>query len=619
VRQIHNTFSRKSEKNVCAHKNMIELDTTELEDEFFPEKEEGEEKPSSLEKLEEEKEQQEGEREQANGGSANSHSNPGGPSAPRLVHPWSLLSLYRRWNWHREQLRHEKAHWTASLDRLAVLRRMDEKLAHHEKQEVAEVSLAQVFMNAVRDVWSSAGEEALGAGDDDILGGSIEEVMKLWGQESEVSTREAVCLLFAGGSFQESPEGACSWAELDDALRMQFAMLLKTPSKPSYLRTLLMAFLECVLRVPPFAMSPAGRDTMCLAGLTLSRHPLGSPSAAFVLTFRDLFYSSAQQAAAALNLVSAPECMRELEGPAMSWREPLTVWLRRAVALASQFAVCVQSSLLNRWSCLRESDIGAGLAMEAAVGAVTAQLPELMLMFMANNVRLDHALVERASSMEKQAASGCTMMEALGVPKRLRLHYRAGEIDDFLTGDGDIRGKDRLSEASYEPVIAAMETMLGCNDPITKADAIVSSVRAVVSCVEVFYRRLREKSTYCEPTPSISADDLLPILSFALVRGYIQTRLSNIRAHLDYVENFLPPHLKIGEHGYSLAMLQSAAMALNSDGGKQQARLRQERAERQELQISAAREQGEELSISDLFSLPSSEIDQDELLAFVST
>ncbi len=63
-----------------------------------------------------------------------------------------------------------------------------------------------------------------------------------------------------------------------------------------YPRTIAKAYLECVLRVPPFLMSPEGLRLMSNTGLSLNEHPLGRLITLFVHIFRSLFHDAVKHA-----------------------------------------------------------------------------------------------------------------------------------------------------------------------------------------------------------------------------------------------------------------------------------------------------------------------------------
>ncbi len=98
--------------------------------------------------------------------------------------------------------------------------------------------------------------------------------------------------------------------KLDIALSDQLANKLNNSSKQNrmgggikaaphfleYPRKIAKAYLECVLHVPPFLMSPEGLRLMSNTGLSLSEHPLGRLITVFVLVFRSLFHDAVKHA-----------------------------------------------------------------------------------------------------------------------------------------------------------------------------------------------------------------------------------------------------------------------------------------------------------------------------------
>jgi hypothetical protein len=66
---------------------------------------------------------------------------------------------------------------------------------------------------------------------------------------------------------------------------------------------------------------------------------------------------------------------------------------------------------------------------------------------------------------------------------------------------------------------------------------------------------------------ALSADDLLPLLSFVVVCAYQQPAqpLRHMRAQIEYIDALLPAHLKLGQTGgwqFSMATILHTTLAL---------------------------------------------------------
>ncbi|XP_062033863.1 VPS9 domain-containing protein 1 isoform X2 [Lepus europaeus] len=131
---------------------------------------------------------------------------------------------------------------------------------------------------------------------------------------------------------------------------------------------------------------------------------------------------------------------------------------------------------------------------------------------------------------------------AIGIPTKL------------LPRDPQARGA-----AAYPYCTAAQELGLlvleSC--PQKKLECIVRALRAICVCAED-YCRAQEATPEATPTPpasaAIGADDLLPILSFVVLRSGLPQLVSECAA----LEEFIHEGYLIGEEGYCLTSLQSA-------------------------------------------------------------
>ncbi|XP_074171094.1 VPS9 domain-containing protein 1 isoform X2 [Rhinolophus sinicus] len=92
--------------------------------------------------------------------------------------------------------------------------------------------------------------------------------------------------------------------------------------------------------------------------------------------------------------------------------------------------------------------------------------------------------------------------------------------------------------------------------PQKKLECIVRALRVICACAEGYYRA-QEPALEAGPQPgaaAIGADDLLPILSFVVLRSRLPQLVSECAA----LEEFIHEGYLIGEEGYCLTSLQSA-------------------------------------------------------------
>ncbi|XP_036922331.1 VPS9 domain-containing protein 1 isoform X2 [Sturnira hondurensis] len=120
------------------------------------------------------------------------------------------------------------------------------------------------------------------------------------------------------------------------------------------------------------------------------------------------------------------------------------------------------------------------------------------------------------------------------------------------------RGPESLGASAYPYWAAAQELGLlvleSC--PQKKLECIVRALRAICACAEG-YHRAQEPAPEAGPPPgsaAIGADDLLPILSFVVLRSGLPQLVSECAA----LEEFIHEGYLIGEGGYCLTSLQSA-------------------------------------------------------------
>ncbi|CAK6436540.1 unnamed protein product [Pipistrellus nathusii] len=120
------------------------------------------------------------------------------------------------------------------------------------------------------------------------------------------------------------------------------------------------------------------------------------------------------------------------------------------------------------------------------------------------------------------------------------------------------RGPEASGAGAYPYCAAAQELgllVLECC-PQKKLDCIVRALRVICACAESYYWA-QEPAPEARPQPgaaAIGADDLLPILSFVVLRSGLPQLVSECAA----LEEFIHEGYLIGEGGYCLTSLQSA-------------------------------------------------------------
>ncbi|XP_058384518.1 VPS9 domain-containing protein 1 isoform X3 [Diceros bicornis minor] len=120
------------------------------------------------------------------------------------------------------------------------------------------------------------------------------------------------------------------------------------------------------------------------------------------------------------------------------------------------------------------------------------------------------------------------------------------------------RDPEAMGAGAYPYCTAAQELGLlvleSC--PQKKLECVVRALRVICACAEDYYRA-QEAGLQAGPQPGttvIGADDLLPILSFVVLRSGLPQLVSECAA----LEEFIHEGYLIGEEGYCLTSLQSA-------------------------------------------------------------
>ncbi|KAL5021212.1 hypothetical protein ScPMuIL_000367 [Solemya velum] len=111
-------------------------------------------------------------------------------------------------------------------------------------------------------------------------------------------------------------------------------------------------------------------------------------------------------------------------------------------------------------------------------------------------------------------------------------------------------------DAVTYPYKAAVDELCRLTDQSTllkKLECVVKVSRLVCQCVDDYYQ-LAKDSESRDRTPSIGADDLLPILTYVIIR----CRLPQIVSECHMMEEFIHEGYIMGEEGYCLTSLQTA-------------------------------------------------------------
>ena len=128
----------------------------------------------------------------------------------------------------------------------------------------------------------------------------------------------------------------------------------------------------------------------------------------------------------------------------------------------------------------------------------------------------------------------------------------------------------------FEPVIAELHNLATLSSPLIKLECLVNICKVVCHCVDDIKRAnaassesraaSSSSSSASMITPgSLGADDLLPILSFAILRSKMPQLASESRA----MSEFIHESYQMGEEGYCLISMQTAIgylMRLDEEG-----------------------------------------------------
>ena len=118
----------------------------------------------------------------------------------------------------------------------------------------------------------------------------------------------------------------------------------------------------------------------------------------------------------------------------------------------------------------------------------------------------------------------------------------------------------------FEPVIASLHHLATLSSPLSKLECLVDMCKVVCHCVDDIKKcnaasagetgagSTASASPASASAGSIGADDLLPILSFAILRSRLPQLASESRA----MSEFIHESYQMGEEGYCLISMQTA-------------------------------------------------------------
>jgi len=86
----------------------------------------------------------------------------------------------------------------------------------------------------------------------------------------------------------------------------------------------------------------------------------------------------------------------------------------------------------------------------------------------------------------------------------------------------------------------------------SKTQCLIDTSRAIIDCASKFYEGKQHVV--------IGADDLVPILSYVIIKAAVR----NMNAEISLIEEFLDESLMIGEHGYCLSTFQTCMFYIQS-------------------------------------------------------
>ena len=161
--------------------------------------------------------------------------------------------------------------------------------------------------------------------------------------------------------------------------------------------------------------------------------------------------------------------------------------------------------------------------------------------------------------------------KSLNVPDRLCLETQVSQEETTVP---------------YQSVVDELQSLTSFGTPLEKLECIVRTNRFIVECVEDYYESKGKPRN--SPETVIGCDDLLPILSYVIIRSQLPQLVSECNA----MEDFISPDYLMGEEGYSLTTFQTALAYLETLPVEQQKTetMEQKRPENESSDLEAGNE-----------------------------
>lgn len=104
----------------------------------------------------------------------------------------------------------------------------------------------------------------------------------------------------------------------------------------------------------------------------------------------------------------------------------------------------------------------------------------------------------------------------------------------------------------YQMAVEELHKLVTMFCPLEKLECLVRTSRCICQCVEDYWES-KGKPRH-SPETAIGCDDLLPILSFVIIRS----GMAQLVSECDAMEEFIPEGYLMGEEGYCLTTLVTA-------------------------------------------------------------
>eukprot|EP00794_Sanderia_malayensis_P019126 gene19126-21043_t len=108
--------------------------------------------------------------------------------------------------------------------------------------------------------------------------------------------------------------------------------------------------------------------------------------------------------------------------------------------------------------------------------------------------------------------------------------------------------KSTTNDFPYRPAVEELRKIIAFSTPLDKLNCIVNTSKLICQCVDDYWR------SKGAPPPSVGCDDLLPILTYVVVK----TALSQLVSECHLMEEFIQENYLLGEEGYCLTTLSTA-------------------------------------------------------------